>query len=306
MAFSDDETAEFIKTERFSDTFFTGPTVSTQGEFGAATHPGLARSTNEDHYAVIRRSWTRDVLASNLPPESFLSSDEQAFVMVVADGIGGSAFGSLASRLAVQTVWELAGRATSWVMRFQDADAQQIHERIEAYVQLVEERLRQQSRNHPETAGMGTTWTSAYVTGRDVLIAHLGDSRAYVLRRGALEQLTHDHTLAQELIDWGMPREDVKRYGNILTNCFGGNSGAPVPELRHMELESGDMLLICSDGLTDMAADDLIAKTIDPARSPQDNCEALVQLALRGGGKDNVTAVLGRFEFSEEESIAAG
>jgi protein phosphatase len=137
---------------------------------------------------------------------------------------------------------------------------------------------------------MGTTLTGAYVIGLDAFIAHVGDSRAYLYRERALTRLTSDHTLAQEMLDAGLPAPEAKRH--VLTNVLGGAKRDVRIDFHHVQLRDGDRLLFCSDGLTEMVADERIASLLAENVDPQAACQVLIDAALANGGRDNVTAVV--------------
>jgi PPM family protein phosphatase len=222
---------------------------------------------------------------------------------VVADGMGGAAAGELASRVAIERAWHLTEQASSWVMRLRNLAAQQVQERIEAFVGEMHRTLREMGEADPRLAGMGTTWTSIYVIGWHALIAHIGDSRAYLWREGKLNQITRDQTLAQVLIDSGVPPEDTRKVRHILTNSLGGQRDVIFPDIEHHVLQDGDRLLLCTDGLTDQVSGAAIAECVARSSSSQAACDALVQLALEGGGKDNITVIVAG--FAEEETSGA-
>lgn len=277
----------------FADRFFASDVESLPVEFGAATHPGKVRSCNEDQFAVLRHERSIETLMSSLDDETLVVvPTTESHTMVVVDGIGGMKSGEHASRLALQTMIELSGRATSWVMRLTDLDAQQIHDRVEAYVQRIHHALQEAGRLDPEKRDMGTTWTSAHLFGARAIIAHLGDSRAYRYRSGELCQITRDDTMAQELIDAGMEPASVSRFSHVLINSFGGGNERAFATIDELDLEPGDRLLLCTDGLSDMVPDDGIAAELGKQSDPQSICESLIEKALANGGKDNVTVVL--------------
>src|SRR5262249_13626517 len=146
----------------------------------------------------------------------------------------------------------------------------------------------------PEAAGMGTTLTGAYTVGPEAFIAHVGDSRAYLYHQGNLTQLTRDHTLAQQCLDAGL-RVPSRSWYHILTNCLGGSEHEMKVEFHHYHLADGDQLLLCTDGLTDMVQNHEIAGILGRHTHPQQAVQALVDLALERGGRDNVTVVLARY-----------
>jgi protein phosphatase len=147
---------------------------------------------------------------------------------------------------------------------------------------------------------MGSTLTCARNCGRDLFIVHVGDSRAYLLRANHLERLTKDHTYAQMLVDAGqLAPDDVARSGlrHILTNALGGTAEQVHVDVDLLRLEDGDRLMLCSDGLTDCVDDETIAATLAGGPQANDVCQRLVQLALDGGGRDNVTVIVASFGF---------
>ncbi|MGQ0636346.1 MAG: PP2C family protein-serine/threonine phosphatase [Planctomycetaceae bacterium] len=260
--------------------------------FGAATHPGKLRPTNEDHYAVVRRTRAREILSTNVDTTTLNLPDDYAHVLGVADGIGGQNFGELASDLVLRLGWELAGEEPRWFMKFDPADWPKIRRYAEEFVKRLQTRLRDQIRDDEKLAGMGTTWTCLYIMGTNAILAHVGDSRAYLFRGKALQQLSRDHTLAQAMQDRGMPPAATDQFKHILTSSFGTHEEPPQVQVEHFALEFGDRLLVCTDGLSDMAPDAEIARILATIAEPQAACDELIELALRRGGKDNVTVAL--------------
>jgi serine/threonine protein phosphatase PrpC len=128
--------------------------------------------------------------------------------------------------------------------------------------------------------------------GSDAILAHVGDSRAYLHRDGTLRQLTRDHTFAQTLREAGVPPAETAQYKHLLVNSFGAHPEEVKIDVEHVVLLHGDRLLVCSDGLTDMVGDDEITATLAANGGAQAASDALIDAALRNGGKDNVTAVV--------------
>jgi protein phosphatase len=286
------EAEDHLESLRFTSKFFSPTSHRLQVEFGAATHTGYVRSINEDHYVIVRRHRSNEILRTNLPPDSLVLADDTAFGMIVADGMGGANFGEFASRLALQRTFELAQQATSWVIKFTDLDVQQIRLRVQAYVREIQATLREYIDADPALAGMGTTWTSAHLLLPHVLVVHIGDSRAYLMRRGELHQITRDETVAQAYVDAGMDPSTVTKFRHLLLNSLGGDLDNVTAQIHHLEIESGDKLLLCTDGLSGMVAADEIASILQQSATPQSTCDMLVTAALNAGGKDNVTVVL--------------
>ncbi len=260
--------------------------------YGAATHPGKVRARNEDHYVVVRRHRSREILSTNMPLEKLDLPQETAYTLIVADGCGGEGFGHLASQLAIRTTWESAGRAASWLMNLDQVDTREIKERVITYAKLIQQAFLTHTHEDPRLAGMATTWTCAYVTDWTAVVAHIGDSRAYHGHHGSMKQITHDHTLAEELLRSGALPEDVARFRSVLTRAFGGDGGEVVPDVHEVHLKDGDALLLCSDGLTAVVNDQEIAHIVFQHVEPQDACDKLIQMALDRGGPDNITVIV--------------
>jgi protein phosphatase len=264
--------------------------------FGARSHPGLVRTSNQDHYVVIERHRGRVVLMTSLPEGYLRPADDIAYLLAVADGIGGAAFGELASKLALRSGWEQVANAIKWTWIVTESEIEDLKERISLVFRGMHEALLERARQEPAYAGMGTTLTGAYTVGPEAFIAHVGHSRAYLFHAGVLTRLTRDHTKAQDSLDAGLPVASQSWY-RTLTNCLGGH-GQPVwVEFHHFRLADGDQLLLCTDGLTDLVPDEEIAGVLVRGVPPQEGVEALVALALARGGRDNVTAILARYEM---------
>lgn len=272
--------------------------VAVRATFGAASHVGLVRQNNEDHFGVVQRMRSRRVLLTNVPREDLAPTLEEAYVLSVADGMGGAACGEVASRLALSAAWHWGGRESRWLMNVAELDDEAVEEQLQCLGELLNEALVNRAQVDPDTAGMGTTWTLAYTTGRQVIIAHIGDSRAYRIRGTLIQRLSSDHTLAEELLAAGAPASLAQRKRHVLTNCLNSKGDPVTVEWRRLLLESGDWLLLCTDGLSDLVSDQEIATEVVHCGEPQLACDRLVQLALDRGGKDNVTVVAGRYVWS--------
>ena len=214
--------------------------------------------------------------------------------MAVADGMGGTGRGELASRLAIREAWDLAGHATSWVMKLRDLNTQELTERVEGFVYMMQRAFVHEHETNPEFSHSGTTWTSAYLVSAFAVIAQIGDSPSLLWREGTLARVTTDHTIEQEFIAAGVAPEVAGKYGHMLTRCLRFDAVKDRPNVYHVRLRPGDQLLLATDGLTDMVPDAAIAACVDDAPTAQAACDELVSLALDAGGRDNVTAVLAR------------
>jgi PPM family protein phosphatase len=277
------------------------PTVEV--EVGAHSHPGLVRTNNEDCFLVsaVERRFT--TLMTNLGPGSVPQEHEDSgYGLLVADGVGGAAAGEVASSTAVSVLIELALGTPDWIMDFAGARGQEVLKRMEERFRRIQDVFVERARAEPGLAGMGTTMTLAGNVGADLIIAHVGDSRAYLFRAGRLRRLTHDQTMAQMLADAGAIRpEEVATHPSrhVLTGAITTDRGESPVELHHLRLTDGDQILLSTDGLTEMVAEDAIAEALGRRGTATETCRSLVDLALEGGGKDNVTVVLARYRISE-------
>jgi protein phosphatase len=243
-------------------------------EVEAATDVGLRRAQNEDSHG----EW--------IPA----AADERArrgALLVVADGMGGSRAGEVASRLAVETV----------LRRYREAPGLDPLAELHAAVDAANRVVHDESASHPELSGMGTTCTAVVLRGADAYIAHVGDSRAYLVRDGGIRQLTRDHSLVAQLVRDGQltpEQAKVDPRRNVVTRSVGVGSHVEI-DADHEPglLRSGDTVLVCSDGLHGVVADDELQAAASGPNLAQ-GCRDAIALANRRGGPDNITVVLAR------------
>jgi protein phosphatase len=301
------DTGEYAAIEKLIARFYEDqPHTAVRVEFGALSHRGLVREDNEDHYVVVRRRRVRDVLMSNLPIELLSQKKQDAYALVVADGLGGHAFGELASYLALQAAWDLGSTEIKWAFKINESEADELMLKASVLFTLLDRAVLSAAKAHPELAGMATTLTACYTTGPELFVLHAGDSRAYLYRGGALLRLTRDHTRAQEMIDAGIAEPDSDAEiceRHVLTNWLG--VGRARVDVEHHRLADGDRLLLCTDGLTDPVSETEIAALLDEHPRPEDACTALVDRALEYGGFDNITVVLASFRIADVADTAA-
>jgi protein phosphatase len=282
-----------------------GTSSAVQVDLAALSHAGLVRPNNEDHFLVVRLHRALQTLLTNLPEGLLpLRAEEVGYGLVVADGMGGRAAGEVASQLAIRTLVDLALATPDWVLKKGTPEIERVLQRMAERYRRVDEALSEEALADASLSGMGTTMTLACSIGSDLVLAHVGDSRAYLMRSGELHLLTRDHTLVQELVDRGVVRpEDASThpFRHVLTRYLGGGKGDVVTEeVQRISLADADQLLLCTDGLTDMVDAKAIGAVLRSAASSKDACQALVDLALQEGGKDNVTVVLARYRFAPE------
>src|SRR6516162_435653 len=278
--------------------------AAVQVDLAARSHAGRVRPNNEDHFLVVRLHRALQTLLTNLPQDLLpVRTEEVGYGMIVADGMGGMAAGEVASRLAIRTLINLALATPDWVMMKEGPEIERVMQRMAERYRRVDAALREEAEADPGLAGMGTTMTLACSLGADLILAHVGDSRAYLLRGGALHSLTRDHTLVQELVDRGVVRPEQAAqhpFRHVLTRALGGRGDEIEAEVQQVLLADADQLLLCTDGLTDMVDATTIGAILQSSASSDDACQALVELALQKGGKDNVTVVLARYRFAPE------
>lgn len=232
--------------------------------YAARSHVGLIRDGNEDSgYAGPR-------------------------LLVVADGMGGQAAGELASSVVVQTIAQLDP----------PTPAQPVGDPVRALAERINEaheRLHSIITENPQLEGMGTTLTAFLFGESHVAFAHIGDSRAYRLRTGQLEQLTADHTWVQRLVDEGRISEEEAGHHpqrSLLMRALDGRGQVADADLSVTDIQPGDRLMLCSDGLSSFVSFDTLESTLAGYADPHQAAESLIQLALRAGGPDNVTCIV--------------
>jgi PPM family protein phosphatase len=275
-------------------------------DFGAQSHQGHVRANNEDHFLVARFERILETLLSNLSPGDVPNySPEIGYAMLVADGLGGHAAGEVASRSAIALLVDLVLYTPDWILRLDEQQIREVAGRMEKRFRQVDEALAEQARADPNLSGMGTTMTLACSLGTDLLVWHVGDSRAYLCRGGQLHRLTRDHTLAQSLAELGVIRADevaTHQWRHVLTNALGTGGNPLQVDMQSLRLEDGDQLLLCTDGLTEMVPDEAIVRVLSSTETASNRCRTLVNLALAAGGKDNVTVIVAGYRVPKNHS----
>jgi protein phosphatase len=188
-------------------------------------------------------------------------------------------------------------------MRLDTQGANEVLARLDQRFCKLREAMSEEAHANPRLAGMGTTLTLAVSHGANLVIAHVGDSRAYLFHDGQLHRLTRDQTLAQELSEIGVIRpEDVVKHParHILIGAIATQGEDVQAEFHQVWLADGDQVLLCTDGLTGMVTEAAIVTVLEKDGPASDACQSLVELALEAGGKDNVTVVLGRYRIPQE------
>jgi len=262
------------------------------------TDPGKVRPSNEDQFLIAELARTLRIQQTSLPQPTMYQGRSRGHVFLVADGMGGHAAGEVASALSVEAVEGFVVELLRRFSNLQAADEHGVLADLREAVRQADARIFEEVGQHPELAGMGTTLTMAFTSGRRLFVIHAGDSRCYLHRGGTLEQLTEDHTLVAEMARRGeiSPQEARHhRLRHVVTNVLGGDRAGVQVDVQRVSLEVGDALLLCSDGLTEMLDDGRIAAVLAAEDDPRQACERLVAEANAAGGKDNVTTVVARF-----------
>ena len=259
---------------------------------------GQVRSTNEDQFLVAKLVKSLQILHTSLPQPQTRRSSDSSYLLVVADGMGGHAAGEEASALAIESVEQYVLEALKWFACCRPTEEDRVLVDFQKALGLAHQRVRDEAAEHPELRGMGTTLTLAYSLNDELFIAHVGDSRCYLMRGGHLYRVTQDHSLVEEMIRRGLlkPEEAAShRWRHVITSTVGGDSSDVRVDVHKLHLQTGDALLLCSDGLTEMVSEDDIAKTLFDVENPELACYQLIGLANEAGGKDNITAVIARY-----------
>lgn len=238
-------------------------------KFIGKTDVGLVRSNNED---------------------TFLANPKSRFCLV-ADGMGGAAAGETASRIFAQTASKVFFNRTP-------ADEKEAIHLVQVTFRQANEEILNHVEQYPEHKGMGCTAELLAFTSTGFVVGHMGDSRTYRLRQGALKQLTKDHSLVQDQIDQGLITESQARthsMRNVILRAVGVRPSPALDTLRG-PIFPGDLYMLCSDGLTDLVEDNTITQVLNQDGDIKNKLDHLVNLAKQAGGKDNITVVLAEIE----------
>lgn len=254
-------------------------------DLAARTDVGKHRQRNEDQYVIAHLGRWIGIHATSVGVPRELTSP-QGTLLVVADGMGGHGAGDVASAVTLDSFVEHLLFDMPWLTSASAAGDALLTDDVERFLVACQDRLHEVAKREGLPADLGTTLTVAYVTGARLILAHVGDTRAYLQRGRILRCLTHDHTVGA-----GVAGLESGPFAHVLVNAIGGNVARPQPELSAMELLAGDRLLLCSDGLHGLVHDAQIAELLASATTARAAVDALVDAALAAGGRDNITAV---------------
>ncbi len=266
----------------------TGVRVSVFGK----TDLGLTRDHNEDTFLVA------DLSTGNASLQPAVREHEigpRGSLFMVADGMGGAAAGEIASAMAADVIFRHL--STVWAGD-EDQSASRLAYRMREAVELANREIYTYAREHPDLRGMGTTVTAAGVFGDDLYLTQIGDSRGYLVRSGEAIQLTKDQSLMQRLVDAGELTEEEAEQSerrNIILQALGPDPRVKV-DLTHQSLRRGDILIICSDGLSGLVKREEFALQVQAHPDLPALCGALIDLANERGGPDNITVIAARFD----------
>ena len=259
-------------------------------EIFGISNVGLIRHDNQDSFLIANLE-TGDIATMSAP--SVVSVHTAPFILVVADGVGGAASGALASSIATETILSELHR---WWHKVPKRTPESIEAAMKRGIDIANKAIYQKANTSPEHHGMGTTTTLALVLDGEAFIAQVGDSRAYLVRRGAAKQLTKDQSFVQRLIDAGrMTAKEAAQseHRNIILQALGPEEKV-VTDFYRVKLENGDFLVLCSDGLSNQVSAEEIGRITRGAGRPEEICQALIEEAMHTGAPDNVTVVTAR------------
>jgi protein phosphatase len=265
----------------------------------AQTDVGMVRAGNEDTFLVLNLetsdTWTPATVEGD-PPDQLATfvQGSAGTILAVSDGMGGALAGEVASRMAVEGVRE-------HMLYFQTSDTFAVfpfHERLRLAVEQANTHINNESMGNADYAGMGATFTAAGVHDGVLTLAQIGDSRCYLIRNGRIALVTHDQSLVWQLVEAGHITEEeaeTHQYKNVILQALGAQPRVNVVVDR-IPINDGDVVLLCSDGLSGRVKADEMLDIVTKAPELKDACEQLIQLANDRGGEDNITVVLARFE----------
>jgi PPM family protein phosphatase len=271
--------------------------VTVRVDASGLTDVGHKRKANEDHFVIVSLQKTAQVRQTSLEDPRVFDrlSGPEALLFVVADGVGGRPGGALASETAVTALVEYIGQAAGCFHNLDVDRENEFLEQLEAGVHQAHQRIVEEHGGRHE--GPATTLTMATLVWPRAYIVHAGDSRALYLRKGLLRQLTRDQTTGEYMVDAGAWTEEQARQAPMagaLVSALGADELTPAVGL--VDLRPGDVLLLCTDGLTRHVSDQRITELLGRAPDAAAACRELVDAALAGGGSDNVTVVVARME----------
>ena len=282
----------------------TPPRPLTVKAFGV-TDKGKVRTTNEDQFLIAELTKAMRVWQTSLPEPKLQVGEERAHLFLVADGMGGHRAGERASGLAVAAIEQFTLNSFRWFVGPDSPDGEKVLAQFQSAIRHADARILEEAAEHPELSGMGTTVTMAFHLGAQLCVIHVGDSRAYLYRDHELYQLTEDHTLVADMVRSGALQPDQvaeHRLRHTITNVVGGSELGVKVEARALEVQGGDRLLLCSDGLTEMVTNEAIAATLEAEPASEAAAKKLLAQANAGDASDNITLIVVRFDAADSNT----
>jgi PPM family protein phosphatase len=269
------------------------------------TDTGKVRTRNEDQFLIARLLKGLEIQQTSLPEPKLRYGQDHSYLFVVADGMGGHAAGDAASALAVDAVECFVLETLKWFLQFEGREADELLAAFRNAVGEAHKRVLAAAAEHRELTGMATTLTLALSLNDTLSIAHAGDSRCYLWRNETLRQLTNDHTLVGELARHGQISPEAAathQLRHLVTNAVGNRSRDLTVDVQRVQLQAGDTILFCTDGLTEMVSHEQIVEVLRSTIDVGAACRQLVDQANAAGGRDNVTVLLACYETAEADS----
>jgi serine/threonine protein phosphatase PrpC len=283
-----------------ASTEFRPLSASVKVEIGAHSGRGSSTRLNDDHYLVLHLGRHQQTIATSLSsadlPPKF---DENAYAMLVADGLGEGGAGAVASRLSLSTIAHMALHYGQWNLRIDPKTASEIVERAEWFYSRADAAVANKTRTSPSLLGMSSALTMAYTAGDDLFVAHVGHSRVYLFRDGKLIQLTRDQTVARQLETQPSAKATARAQDltHILTDALGAGGSAPEVSIEQYRIIDGDIIMLCTNGLTDALSNEEIAEVLSRRRKPQETCVTLAELANEAEGEDSATVIIAQYSI---------
>lgn len=289
--------------------------MSIQIDCHGESHVGKRRETNEDQFLIADLNKSMRVFQTSLGlnHQTRLFGGSQGKLLLVADGLGGHNSGERASTLAVDGITNYVLNAMDWVLRLNQDECQDLERHLREALIHCQEIVQVEAEAIPQRRGMATTLTMAYVDWPQFYFVHVGDTRCYHVHDNSIQCLTTDHTIGELTRTSQRPSSEKKSsagddtqpprsMNHALYNVIGGKDKSLDPQVGRAQLELGDSLLLCSDGLTRYLSDEQILRAVcDEEESAEQICQFLIEESNRRGGEDNITVVLAKFcEHSPE------
>ena len=266
-------------------------------DFSGASDTGRRRDSNQDQFLIAQLQKVMRVEKSSLDfGAPTICGDFMGTLMFVADGIGGAPAGDVASRIAIQEVCRFVLNSMHWLHSEDPYPSEEFVQDLIAAFERTHRVVRNNAASHFDRIGMGTTLTLGYIVWPNLYVVHVGDSRCYHLHQNELIRITTDQTIGQSLCEKGIlkPDEvDESRFGHMLWSCIGAVEN-PTAVIYQRRLAAGDVVLLCSDGVTRHLADGQLHDLMSSSLTCEEICDLIVRQCNEAGGEDNITVALTR------------